>query len=1596
MKNKVVMKMFACLLMSAMLATTVTGGVVLSPVTVMAEETGGIQASAEYKFAVGSDWDDKDKMSNLPLTTSEIPAVGTKLEMDVLLPANANFSGSIKTQGVLRIGSNWDWNEANDILELKAEDFKDVVTINGQEYKKASVCLRFDKEVSGNVAAVTVKFAGYQCDYSGTIAIANARLVEPESGTETAGVVKEWNFDDGIGGWVNDDGWKNDYYTGNAVTAESEHKMLKVNLDYSKDADKDWSQIAIREWKDVNLKGAGKATLDLYYDPTKLTAGSLGVKVALQYKDGESYPLSVDQYVDIEEAKAVAADIEGLAGWKKVPVTIEFDAIDKDICNTVLCIIGKNTTYSGAIYIDNLKFIAPKNDTPPVLTPTGSAIVAKFNDGIEGWAGASGWDYSAGKENPEKDGTTPIEKAAVAWDEATKSLKMSLDYSKDTASGWSEAKITGNFNAVDVSNYNIVTFKLRYPSSMDTVRTKLFMQSTEGTEILNAEGSFRTKTVKDEGDGWSTVTIRGEFKPLAKSVDSLTIGIVGPYADLKEVYIDDVTFGQLDASEDYVEITEPVQETGDQADISQMATSVKLVDSQATNATKALAAYLLGLQQQDKVLFGHQNSTFRSVRDNGQTSDVKDITGSEAGLFGIDTLALAGSECDSTKPMEASIAASKKAYESGSIVTLSCHMPNFTNSKIVKKADGTFDFSTCDFMESKDLTPCADYILEGGEYNAQFNAYLDIIAEYALTLQEANIPILFRPFHENSGGWFWWGRYTSVDYYKAIWRYMVNYLEAKDVHNLLYVYSPNGPIESEADYLARFPGDEYVDVLGFDYYDDYADATKYTGDAYFEALDKSCAVVAKLAKDKNKIPAIAETGIRITGAGKDSLMINGNPTKDKDWYNKVINTAVKNDIPYFLLWANFDSSNFFIPYKFNDTMGQEMINEFISAYNNDKSIFGNGTNFYGKSGAISKADGIAVTGYSDAVGGYLIAPKNYAVIKEACELKASVKNAKKVEFAIKTSEKDANPIVLDATKESDSSHVYTAQLTKETLATIQATGTGVISVVAYGENDTTGKELGSAQFINFNQDTPVMPSHVFDNFEYYYGNDGLFQTKYGSHNSAGGSYSEFKLDAVNKVEGNYGGSFNYTLAYKGSEAWTGGLGRTFDVKDFSAYNALSMWVKSDGNGQKMVIQLRDSAGKEYEVHLTEFVKGTKAQYVTIPFTRFIVKGGTDSINPADIAGCFFWCNTVPENYTGEKDAKGNYTVTGSIVFDDVKAIKISDEDLAKLESGKSFITTDEQLKDLNGGSESGSGNESGSGSGSGSDSTSSGSSSGSSNTDSNSGTTSKPATDTKPAADTQTATVTNSSNKEVTVTTTTKKDADGKVTGTVQKSQIANAADNVSVSVTVKKDGDGAITSAASTVSQTIKSGNKVTLDGSVLEQIKEAAETKNVAVTVIVKDAAGDTKYRVKANAKDLVEGKKLAIYRLNTKTGEYEMVNAKTYTVDENGAVAVSMTEKKVYELVSEAKAKELNKEIKATVKAAKTSLSVSSGKTTKAKLHSGLNMNNVKNITYTSTKTTVAKVDKNGKIAAKKKGTATIKAIVTLKNGEKKTVTMKVKVK
>ncbi|MDE7313254.1 MAG: Ig-like domain-containing protein [Eubacterium sp.] len=144
-----------------------------------------------------------------------------------------------------------------------------------------------------------------------------------------------------------------------------------------------------------------------------------------------------------------------------------------------------------------------------------------------------------------------------------------------------------------------------------------------------------------------------------------------------------------------------------------------------------------------------------------------------------------------------------------------------------------------------------------------------------------------------------------------------------------------------------------------------------------------------------------------------------------------------------------------------------------------------------------------------------------------------------------------------------------------------------------------------------------------------------------------------------------------------------------------------------------------------------------------------------------------------------------------------------------------------------------------------------------------------------------------------------------------------------------------------------------------------------------------------------DLTAGNSLSVYSLDD-TGAYRMVDDKTYTISEDGSIRVSLPEQHTYRLLNAAQSEEAAQGIYNTVKPQQKTAAVKKGKQIKMRFSSSLDLENVKSIAYTSSKKSVAKVSANGKITAKKAGTAVIQAKVMLKNGVEKTVSMKVSVK
>lgn len=209
-------------------------------------------------------------------------------------------------------------------------------------------------------------------------------------------------------------------------------------------------------------------------------------------------------------------------------------------------------------------------------------------------------------------------------------------------------------------------------------------------------------------------------------------------------------------------------------------------------------------------------------------------------------------------------------------------------------------------------------------------------------------------------------------------------------------------------------------------------------------------------------------------------------------------------------------------------------------------------------------------------------------------------------------------------------------------------------------------------------------------------------------------------------------------------------------------------------------------------------------------------------------------------------------------------------------------------------------------------------------------------------------------------------------------------------SVTITKDAQGNVTSAKATVS-----GSKGTLTADVVKQLTEAAGTEDLTIIVQVQNTNGDVKYTVSVSAKNVKNNKSLKAFVVNRKTGEYELINSKTYKA-KDGNLNASFGKKGDYVLLTTKEAARIEKEILKTIAPKKTKATVKKGKTTEFKLDSKLNQNNVKKVTYKTSKKSIATVNKNGKIKANRKGTVKIKAIVTLKNGKTKTVSMKIVVR
>jgi len=337
-------------------------------------------------------------------------------------------------------------------------------------------------------------------------------------------------------------------------------------------------------------------------------------------------------------------------------------------------------------------------------------------------------------------------------------------------------------------------------------------------------------------------------------------------------------------------------------------------DKKSTKETIALYNNLKRLLRYG-VMFGHQDDLAYGVgwKYEPGRSDVKDVTGDYPAVYGFE---LGRLELDhavnlDSVPFDRMKQFIRDAYGRGGVITLSWHLNNpLTGKTAWDPAPGT-----------------VASVLPGGEKNALYKSWLDKIAAFLLDLKGGHgeyIPIIFRPFHELNGSWFWWGgKNCTPNELKQLYLFTESYLrDQKNVHNLLYAYNTD-KFYSKDEYLERYPGDEWVDLIGFDIYQAYNTASNSD---FINYAGRMLGTLDSIATEHHKIPAMTEFG--------------NNGLKDSLWWTQTFLRAIAPyQVSYALAWRNAggkqrEQFEFYAPY-----MGQASAADFVKFYDDRKTLF---------------------------------------------------------------------------------------------------------------------------------------------------------------------------------------------------------------------------------------------------------------------------------------------------------------------------------------------------------------------------------------------------------------------------------------------------------------------------------------------------------------------------------------------------------------------------------------------------------------------------------------------------------------------------------
>ncbi len=342
----------------------------------------------------------------------------------------------------------------------------------------------------------------------------------------------------------------------------------------------------------------------------------------------------------------------------------------------------------------------------------------------------------------------------------------------------------------------------------------------------------------------------------------------------------------------------------------------ELIDKKATPETNALVRNLHKLAKKH-ILFGHQHATEYGHGWVGEPnrSDVKSVVGSHPAVIGVDFSGLSGRPPQVIEKNKEQLRRQiVDTYNRGGVTTVAWHFSNPVTPQ------------TGFYWNDSITAPAVRHLIPGGSHHAEYKSILRTVASLAGSVTGADgklAPMLFRPYHELDGGWFWWGKpHCTREEFTSLWRFTVSYLrDSLQVHNFVYVFSPDCLYKTEAEYLDRYPGDEWVDMVGVDNYADFGRNGRYNLAAGLAKLK----IVSDYARKAGKLAAFTETGL-------ESI-------PDTTWWTSALLKtliAEKMQLAYVLVWRNDSRSptHYYAPYP-----GQGSATDFTRFYQHPFTVF---------------------------------------------------------------------------------------------------------------------------------------------------------------------------------------------------------------------------------------------------------------------------------------------------------------------------------------------------------------------------------------------------------------------------------------------------------------------------------------------------------------------------------------------------------------------------------------------------------------------------------------------------------------------------------